>query len=458
MIAASRHRTGVDSARRGTVLIVAMWIVLVLAGLVLVFARVIRVEATASANHVAELQAAAVARGALQFLLAQVEGTEGTPPSEDDVVCEAVQVGEGFFWLLAPEFEDDRVYAFRIVDEASKINLNSAPIEMLLELPEMTAELAAAVQDWRDPDDEISEGGAESEYYLLLEDPYYCKNGPFETVEEILLLKDASFELLYNEDTNRNGVLDLNEDDASDTEPEDNRDGHLDRGLWDYLTVYSSEPNTDASGEPRVNVNDPDTGPVADVLREVVPEDRFFQIMDAVRRGRPYDNVLDFYFSVGLTSEEFEQVADRLTTADEEERVGLINVNTAPLEVLVCLPGLDESDAEALVAARAESDEAPTGIAWVADVLDQEKAEGIGSYITSRSFQFSADIVSVSGDGRAYRRYRAVVDARDGTPRVVYWKEMTSLGWPLAPEIRSTLRSGEELPEVSFGTGTRGTG
>ena len=53
---------------KGTVLIVAMWIVLALAGLVLVFARAMRIELTAAANHVAGLQSENVARGALQFV------------------------------------------------------------------------------------------------------------------------------------------------------------------------------------------------------------------------------------------------------------------------------------------------------------------------------------------------------------------------------------------------------
>ena len=76
---------------------------------------------------------------------------------------------------------------------------------MLLKLPDMTTELAASIVDWRDGDSEVSPGGAESEYYLLLSDPYYCKNGPFETIEEFLLIKGASSELLFGEvcDPNR---------------------------------------------------------------------------------------------------------------------------------------------------------------------------------------------------------------------------------------------------------------
>jgi len=434
---------------RGTVLIVTMWVMLVLAGLVLVFARSMRVEAIASANHVASLQAHAALQGALQLVFAQVDGSEGGSISAE-TPCEAVEVGENLFWVLRPDPEDDRDYYFGIVDEASKINLNTASTEMLLELPGMTMELAAAIIDWRDPDGDVSPGGAESEYYLLLPEPYYCKNAPFETVEEILLVKDASQQLLYAEDTNRNGVLDRNENDTSDSEPPDNKDGHLDRGFFDYVTVYSVEPNVSQSGEPRTNVNDVGSQALPTLLREVIGENRFFQVMDRVRAGRPFRNVLDFYFRTGLTMSEFEQIADKLTTRPEENLAGLINVNAAPRQVLLCLPDLDESDVEALMAKRADGDTDLSTIAWVAEALPREKAIAVGDYITTRSFQFSADIVSVSRNGRAFRRCRAVVDGRQSPPRILYWKDLTRLGWPLAPEIISTLRSGASLSEAGL--------
>jgi hypothetical protein len=52
----------------------------------------------------------------------------------------------------------------------------------------------------------------------------------------------------------------------------------------------------------------------------------------------------------GLTQDELRDVFDRLTTVDGKVIVGRVNVNTAPREVLACLPGLDASDADALVA------------------------------------------------------------------------------------------------------------
>ena len=166
-----------EGLRRGTVLIVTMWVVLVLAALVLVFARSMRVELLASANQLASAQAECIARGALAFVIAQVDGTDGTRRPDADVSCEAVPVGDGYFWLLRPDPEDDATCRFGIADEAAKVNLNASTKEMLLGLPSMTDEFASAILDWRSPDPTVSTGGAKSEYYLLLPDPYNCKSG-----------------------------------------------------------------------------------------------------------------------------------------------------------------------------------------------------------------------------------------------------------------------------------------
>jgi DNA uptake protein ComE-like DNA-binding protein len=366
-----------------------------------------------------------------------------------------VQLGDGFFWILNPSLDDDSAYYFGIRDEASRINLNSATTDVLLKLPGTTAELAASIVDWRDGDSDVTPGGAESEYYLLLADPYYCKNAPFETVEELVLVKGASPQLLFGEDTNRNGVLDPNENDGSDSDPPDNRDGHLDRGVFDYLTIYSKEPNVSSSGEAKVNVNDANVQALSALLRDVVGEEKFFQVMDRVRGGRPFSSVLDFYFRAGLTDAEFGQLADQLTTSREQNVVGLVNVNTAPRQVLLCLPGLDESDVDALVARRQASGTDLTSIAWVAGVLSREKALAVGPLITTWSYQFSADIVAVSGNGRGFRRYQAVVDATTSPPRVLYWKDLTHAGWPLAPETLAALRAGTSPAAALVSAGGR---
>ncbi len=434
-------------AAKGSVLIVTMWIVLVLAGLVLVFSRSMRVEAIASANYVSAVQAETIARGALQYVQAKLlTEEEETLLLESRDVYEAVETRGGFFWILHPNLSDDRNYTFGITDEASKINLNSATQEVLLKLPGMTSELASAIIDWRDEDTEITPGGAESEYYLLLPEGYYCKDAPFETVEEVLLVRGATEDILYGEDTNKNGVLDPQENDAEQSEPPDNRNGRLDRGIYDYVTVYSRQPNVTEDGEDRINVNSGNTGKISDLLREIVEDDSYFQYMDSVRQGRPFSNIIDFYYRVGLKKEEFNEMVDRLTTSSDDVLAGLVNINTAPREVLLCLPELTESDADALISKRTSLDETELGtVAWILDVIDQEKAVAIGGHITTQSFQKSVDIVSVSRNGRAYRRYQAVLDLQNETPQILYWKSLHHLGWPLDSETLLNLRAGNSL-------------
>ena len=77
---------------------------------------------------------------------------------------------------------------------------------------------------------------------------YAAKNAPFETVDELRLVYGADSSLLVGEDLNRNGVLDKNEKDL-------NSNGELDPGLFEYVTVYTREPNFHADGSSLTNVS-----------------------------------------------------------------------------------------------------------------------------------------------------------------------------------------------------------
>jgi type II secretory pathway component PulK len=444
------RQSGCTQRGNGTILIVTIWVVLVLAGLALVFARSMRVAAIVAANNVASLEAECTVAGASQYAIAKLATSSEGDSSDlmDSDPYKGMQIGKGYFWFLRSNLEDDRQLDYGLTDESGKINLNSASEEMLLKLPGMTAELAASIIDWRDQDSEITPGGAEDEYYLLLPQPYNCKNAPLETVEEILLIKGASKELLYGEDTNLNSILDDQENDGDLSDPPDNRNGRLDTGFYDYVTVYSVESNLDKDGNKRININDADNRQdLQKALQEVVKEDRTLEIMNQVPTNPSFSNVLDFYYATGMKLEEFSQIVDRLTTSDKQSFPGLVNVNTAPKAVLLCLPELEESDVEALLSRRSSGKNLDS-IAWVTEVLSQEKAIAIGSYITTRSFQYSADILVISGNGRAYKRYKAVFDMSQQTPRIVYWKSLTHFGWPLNEEIVTALRKGEPLTKA----------
>ena len=87
-------------------------------------------------------------------------------------------------------------------------------------------EIVAAILDWRDEDSvPLSEAGdTEGLYYEDLPRPYRVKNGPFESVEELLLVKGVTGQILYGEDFDRNGLLTVNEEDGDVSFPPDNED------------------------------------------------------------------------------------------------------------------------------------------------------------------------------------------------------------------------------------------
>ena len=200
---------------RGAVMIVTLWIVLGVSALVLIFARSVAVDLLASANQVSALQADAVAKGALQYVIAQLDGSNGAIPDPTTFPCQAVSIGAGYFWILRPPGDNETGYCFGLVDEASKLNLNTATADMLMNLPNMTVDIANSIVNWRSAASAASADGASDSYYLSLPQPYNCKHAPFETVEELLLVQGVTPQLLYGDDTNRNGILDPNEFDTA---------------------------------------------------------------------------------------------------------------------------------------------------------------------------------------------------------------------------------------------------
>ena len=63
--------------------------------------------------------------------------------------------------------------------------------------PEEVSDILDAIKDWIDPDDEITRFGAESGYYESLENPYKCRNGSLESLEELALIKGITNDLLF---------------------------------------------------------------------------------------------------------------------------------------------------------------------------------------------------------------------------------------------------------------------
>ncbi|HWP40862.1 MAG TPA: helix-hairpin-helix domain-containing protein, partial [Tepidisphaeraceae bacterium] len=416
-------------------LIVAILIVFTVAGVVVVLCRSMSVEAIAAANQSAAAQASCIERGAEQYVLAMLNdlGPEALDLPEQDFA--AVPVGDGWFWVLRPQYDDDSLPVFGLVDENSKLDINAASVDMLMQLPGMTEDVAAAIVDWRDENGNVTSAGAESEYYLSLPQPYVAKNENFETVEELLLVRGVTMELLYGDGSAPplGGRSSLFGSAAASSGNLRYTRAQLSRGLFDLLTVYSAQPNRDANGGQRINVTRvSERSELRNRMRALLGNARGNEA--ASRLGnQPVTDVFDFAIKAGLSVDELARLEDAITDTTAN-RIRRMNVNTAPRDVLLCLQNISSSDVDALIAARRGNPLSNPSYAWVLDVLKQN-AVGLGRWITGSSSHYSADIVAVSGNGRAFKRVRVVVDISQAPPRVIYRRDLTERGWPMDPSL-----------------------
>ncbi len=422
-------------SRAGSVLIIVLWIALGLVALTLYFGQSMSSELRASDNRVSLLAADQTVEGAARYvtqILAE-QATNGLMPYVYDYANEAVAVGDAHFWLIGRndgQTTPNQV-VFGLVDESSKLNLNSTNVtaEMLEMLPRMTPELAAAIIDWRDTDEQVSDSGAESETYSRLRPAYYCKNAPFDSVDELRLVNGMTLEILLGEDVNRNGVLDANEVD-------ENRNGLADPGLLEYVTVASRESNLGSDGAERVNIN-ASRDDLANLLTEVLGSGVSERVLLAIGPPTsPIASVLEFYVKSGLTAEEFALIETEITIEAGAVLPGKVNVNTASAAVLACIPGIGDDKALELVNYRLSNAQGTSSIAWVKEVLSESEAFDAGPYLTGQSYQFSADIAAIGKFGRGYQRARFVFDTTEGSPKMIYRQNLSHLGWALGLETR----------------------
>lgn len=113
---------------------------------------------------------------------------------EDEPLFKDIDLGGiGTFTVSYPFSENQTFYGMQ--DEERRIDINNAPKEVIQKLIEYlcgaegASELAALIVDWRD--------GPEAGEYDYAEEGYPRKDDLFDTVEELLLVKNMTSEIFY---------------------------------------------------------------------------------------------------------------------------------------------------------------------------------------------------------------------------------------------------------------------
>ena len=439
----------IPRSQTGSVLIIVLWVCIGLVSIALYFANQMTYELRAADNRVSGILADQAIEGAARYVsLALLNyATNGATPDNTQFKCEAVSVGDAKFWLIGrdPNEGNSTEPYYGLVDEGGKLNLNNVSTNFFQYLPNVTSDFADAIMDWR------GTNGVVSLDYTSL--GYAPKYAPFETVDELRLVYGATVDMLAGEDLNRNGVLDANEKDV-------NSSGELDPGLFDYVTVYTREPNFHADGSSLTNVNTATQSQIKSLF-QTLGTSRSQQLWTAINnrlhpprgQGKNFTGLFDFALfckNQGISSDDIAAIANNVTTSSNTYFRGRVNVNTARYDVLVAMfmgANMDESSAESaaqtLISYRQQNPSSLGSVAWVIDALGNNSpvvtALARGNYLTTHSYQFAADIAAVGPFGRGYRRVKFIFDVSDGSPKILYRQDLSRLGWALGEKARQDL-------------------
>jgi hypothetical protein len=462
---------------------------------------------------------------------------------------------QGFFSLVAPVDPNDpnangQTYRFGVIDETGKINLNGLfkidktgqyGYNVLMMLPGMTDDIANSILFWLDPSATVRSSGAGADYYSGLNPSYFPRNGPLDSLEELLKIRGVTPQLLYGGDKNRNGILDPDEQDDGSGNP---------IGWAPYLTIYSREQNIASDGSPRIYLNDGDLNTLQTNLAAAVGDDLSNYII-AYRMYGPASNaptsqsggtrtfsgqapkaggvtngplsgqtaggakaggttggttggatggmtggatgggtaqmgtkisgntltsggnggkgksgggsnnissifsLINSYVSIPSTDpngqptlypsplNESGQLAtllpillDKTTTTKGTELPARININTAPFTVLSALPFLAQSDVDNIMQARPTPQNGNLAqpeyqtITWLITQAgySPQSVQQLEKYITTKSQVYRVQAVGYFEGGGPTGRVEAVVDANNGRPRILYYRDLSDLG------------------------------
>ena len=462
----SRKAVGqrVAHARKGLVLALVLWVVMVMTAIVAVVGQTNRLNMKMATGSMDQVRCKWACRA----------GTE----SAIGILNEDLRASDCLQDLWSDDDEDYNdvqlercAYSVRVVDEAGKLNVNTATKEQLMALPYMEENIADAILDWRDNDEDVRTEGAEAGYYENLPFAYTIRNGPFKTIRELLRVKGVTPDLLYGEDADLDGQLDFNEMDGTLSPPMDNGDDYLDQGWIAYLTCYSYERNVDADGNNRINVNQADEQQLQTELSITAGQARwivqnrgqgFRSIGDLVGsnspqqgpsgpgrnqgnqnnpgnqnnqgnqngRGNPNNqgnqgNQNNQAQAEPLDFQTFSRIADRITISGEQRIPGMININTAPWEVLVVLFGGAEQGEQAAYGVVSERATRVYGFESVADLVSVQSVgldrfKTVVDQITIRSDVFRIRCFATAAISGAKLQTECVVD-RSATPCTILY-------------------------------------
>ena len=216
--------TNYELNNKAIILITALWIIAILAIFAVSVGRRSAISLKLTSYNTDRLKASFLARAgilrgltekSLEYKTAGSAAIDALSQSwaNNKELFESRKFGDGDYTLsyLYPERErspEANPVLYGLMDEQSRININYCSKETMANLLESfdvdndeAEEIAAAIVDWRDEDNDLTASengvfyGAEDAYYMGLEPSYHCKNLPFDIIYELFLVRGITREV-----------------------------------------------------------------------------------------------------------------------------------------------------------------------------------------------------------------------------------------------------------------------
>lgn len=405
-------------ARSGSALVMVLWTFVLLIVITAVVAQTSRIDTRISAVTGDQLRCKWACRAGLEKAIGILNDDEQDSDCQDDLWCYNDEE------LVDIEL-DGCSYSVKVIDEASKININTANEKLLMYLPDMTEEIANAILDWRDSNDDIRTGSVEAGYYINLTPPYQIKNQPFGTIRELLRVKDVTEELLYGPEI-----------EGQDIEQE-GQDITVNEGWINYLTCYSLEYNKNAEDENRININKAKESNLRKSLdiraayAKWIVDNRkkgFKGIADLISSKSPdkaSKSTANSKDAAPLDVQTVLDIADKIRISGDKMIFGKININTASKTVLTALLEGRDDIAEDIIAYRMGQLYGISSLGELTQVgsLKKDSIKKIIDSITVRSCIFTVRSTASANLTDTRRTIEAVVDRRESPALIVYYCE-----------------------------------
>jgi competence ComEA-like helix-hairpin-helix protein len=191
-------------------------------------------------------------------------------------------------------------------------------------------------------------------------------------------------------------------------------------------------------GERRININTADASELQSL--EGIDGGTAESII-RYREQKQFDNIEEIRQVKAISLEDMKAVVDRVTISDDEVLQGKVNINTAPLEILRMLPGLDEEKAQAIITRRTveegqesaavtsqqgDQETGPfTSLGQLLDVegIDENTFRNLIDHVTYRSHAYRIESEGRSSDRKIVQNCTAVVDRSSNRINIRYWRQ-----------------------------------